>query len=134
MYAFLIRSLLEVMCFPIQAIWIVNMANVLFWFIIRPTDTGDTVRTIVTRYVNKYRLISLIPRASSMAAVLTTSMTLRIILSVRGNLDYGGSFKSSVNEPKSTALYESPAIEEPRLGVKVTVNRDIDYDTSAHAI
>ncbi|KAF8349350.1 hypothetical protein F5887DRAFT_878651 [Amanita rubescens] len=154
------------------AIWVVNMANVLFWFIIRPTDTRDTVRTIVT----------------SMAAVLTTSMTLRIILSVRGNLDYGGSFalsassgltgssrtthvistrsgvqthlsihnpthtytlddmrskpegefdidgKSSVNEPKSTALYESPAIEGPRLGVKVTVNRDIDYDTSAHAI
>jgi hypothetical protein len=123
-----------------------------------------------------------------MAAVLTASMTLRIILSVRGTLDNGGSFalsassglsgssrtthvistrsavqthlsihnpthtytlddmrskpegefdidgKSSVNEPKSAALYESPAIEEPRLGVKVTVNRDVDYDTSARAI
>jgi len=58
------------------AIWIVNMVNMLFWFIIKPTDEKDTVKTIVT----------------SMAAVLTTSMTLRIILSVRGPLDHGGSF------------------------------------------
>jgi hypothetical protein len=123
-----------------------------------------------------------------MAAVLTTSMTLRIILSVRGTLDNGGSFalsassglsgssrtthvistrsgvqthlsihnpthtytlddmrgkpegefdidgKSSVNEPKTATLYEGPAIEERRLGVKVTVNKDVDYDTSARAI
>jgi hypothetical protein len=58
------------------AIWIVNMANMLFWFIITPTGNADSVKTIVT----------------SMAAVLTTSMTLRIILSVRGTLAHGGSF------------------------------------------
>jgi hypothetical protein len=58
------------------AIWVVNMVNVLFWFIVKPTDSADTVKTIVT----------------SMAAVLTTSMTLRIILSVRGSLVHGGSF------------------------------------------
>jgi hypothetical protein len=58
------------------AIWIVNMVNMLFWFIMKPTGIDDSVKTIVT----------------SMAAVLTTSMTLRIILSVRVTLVYGGSF------------------------------------------
>jgi hypothetical protein len=61
------------------AIWIVNMANVLFWFIMKPTDETDSITTIVT----------------SMAAVLTTSMTMRIILSVRGSLVSGGSFAVS---------------------------------------
>ncbi|KAI0086566.1 hypothetical protein BDY19DRAFT_894697 [Irpex rosettiformis] len=61
------------------AIWIVNMVNMLFWFIITPTGPEDPIRTIVT----------------SMAAVLTTSMTLRIILSVRGSLAKGGSFAVS---------------------------------------
>ncbi|THH03347.1 hypothetical protein EW145_g6330 [Phellinidium pouzarii] len=61
------------------AIWIVNMTNMLFWFIAKPTDTRDTIKTIVT----------------SMAAVLTTTMSLRIILSVRGSLASGGSFAGS---------------------------------------
>ncbi|CAA7261491.1 unnamed protein product [Cyclocybe aegerita] len=63
------------------AIWIVNMANMLFWFIITPTGESDPIKTIVT----------------SMAAVLTTSMTLRIILSVRGTLEHGGSFALSAS-------------------------------------
>jgi hypothetical protein len=58
------------------AIWVVNMANMLFWFIMKPTDSADPITTIVT----------------SMAAVLTTTMTMRIILSVRGSLVSGGSF------------------------------------------
>ncbi|TCD65097.1 hypothetical protein EIP91_003071 [Steccherinum ochraceum] len=58
------------------AIWGVNMVNMLFWFIMTPTGIEDPIKTIVT----------------SMAAVLTTSMTLRIILSVRGSLVSGGSF------------------------------------------
>jgi hypothetical protein len=61
------------------AIWIVNMVNMPFWFIIKPTDTSDTIKTIVT----------------SMAAVLTTTMTLRIVLSVRGSLVHGGAFNGS---------------------------------------
>ncbi|RXW24436.1 hypothetical protein EST38_g1402 [Candolleomyces aberdarensis] len=61
------------------AIWLVNMVNMIFWFVIKPTGTTDPVRTIVT----------------SMAAVLTTSMTLRIILNIRSTLDYGGSFALS---------------------------------------
>jgi len=61
------------------AIWLVNMVNMLYWFIITPTGISDPVKTIVT----------------SMAAVLTTSMTLRIILSVRGSLASGGSFAVS---------------------------------------
>lgn len=64
------------------AIWIVNMINMLFWFIATPTSSNnspveaDTIKTIVT----------------SMAAVLTTTMTMRIILSIRGGLANGGSF------------------------------------------
>ncbi|KAJ7254417.1 hypothetical protein B0H12DRAFT_959034, partial [Mycena haematopus] len=58
------------------AIWIVNMVNMLFWFIMKPTNNSDPIKTIVT----------------SMAAVLTTSMSLRIVLSIRGTLVHGGSF------------------------------------------
>lgn len=61
------------------AIWIVNLTNMIFWFVAPPTDERDTIKTIVT----------------SMAAVLTTTMTLRIILTVRGSLAYGGSFVGS---------------------------------------
>ena len=71
------------------AIWIVNMVNMLFWFVIKPTGPADSIKTIVT----------------SMAAVLTTSMTLRIILGVRGTLAYGGSFAgaSSASSGSRTA-------------------------------
>ena len=58
------------------AIWVVNMVNMLFWFIVKPTDTSDTIKTTVT----------------SMTAVLTVTMTLRIILAVRGGLARGGTF------------------------------------------
>lgn len=61
------------------AIWIVNMVNVLFWFIVTPTGDDDSIKTTVT----------------SMTAVLTTTMTLRIILSVRGSLAQGGSYAGS---------------------------------------
>ncbi|PIL22575.1 hypothetical protein GSI_15264 [Ganoderma sinense ZZ0214-1] len=69
------------------AIWIVNMVNMLFWFIITPTGPSDPIRTIVT----------------SMAAVLTASMSMRIILAVRGSLASGGSFavSSSSNPSRS---------------------------------
>ncbi|KAF8908893.1 hypothetical protein CPB84DRAFT_1766267 [Gymnopilus junonius] len=69
------------------SIWIVNMVNMLFWFIVKPTDNSDPVRTIVT----------------SMAAVLTTSMTLRIVLSVRGTLEHGGSFALSASSGGATS-------------------------------
>ena len=52
------------------------MVNMLFWFIVKPTDTSDTIKTTVT----------------SMTAVLTVTMTLRIILAVRGGLARGGTF------------------------------------------
>ncbi|KAF9816917.1 hypothetical protein IEO21_03791 [Rhodonia placenta] len=61
------------------AIWLVNMVNMLFWFIITPTGPEDPIRTIVT----------------SMAAVLTASMTMRIILAVRGPLTNGGRYAGS---------------------------------------
>ena len=31
------------------AIWLVNMVNMIFWFVIKPTGTNDPVKTIVTR-------------------------------------------------------------------------------------
>jgi hypothetical protein len=71
------------------AIWVVNMVNVLFWFIIRPSDNSDSIRTIVT----------------SMAAVISTTMTLRIILSVRGSLLDGGTFDTV--SPSSTGTHRA---------------------------
>lgn len=60
------------------AILLVNLANVLFYFIMTPTDYTDPIKTIVT----------------SMAGVLTATMSMRIILGVRGSLENGGSFSS----------------------------------------
>jgi len=62
------------------------MVNMLFWFIVTPTGPEDTIRTIVT----------------SMAAVLSITMTMRIILSVRGSLVSGGSFAGSSSGAPST--------------------------------
>jgi hypothetical protein len=68
------------------AIWAINMINVLFWFIATPTDNSDPIKTIIT----------------SMTAVLTTSMSLRIILLVKGPLNQGGSFQGSVSTSSRT--------------------------------
>jgi len=84
---------------PSQAIFIVNLANTLFWFIIRPTDSSDSIRTIVT----------------SMAAVLTTSMSLRIVLSVRGTLEHGGTFALS-NSSAATSSRTTHVLSGGRSG------------------
>jgi hypothetical protein len=149
------------------AIWIVNMVNMLFWFIMKPTNNSDPIKTIVT----------------SMAAVLTTSMSLRIVLSIRGTLVHGGSFAltgstvpsnssrathalsarsgvptNSTHTPhtytlddmrskpeaswddaisKSTPDDKGPlplgerAPTPPNLGVKVTIDREVGYDSYA---
>ncbi|KAG6918322.1 hypothetical protein DXG01_015180 [Tephrocybe rancida] len=68
------------------AIFLVNLTNMVFWFAITPTGIADTIKTIVT----------------SIAAVLTTSMTLRIVLSVRGSLVQGGSFALSGSQTGSS--------------------------------
>jgi len=68
------------------SIWAVNMINMLFWFIANPTDASDPIKTIIT----------------SMTAVLTTSMSLRIILLVKGPLAQGGSFQGSVSTGSRT--------------------------------
>ncbi|KAI6030752.1 hypothetical protein F5J12DRAFT_713607 [Pisolithus orientalis] len=57
-------------------IFFVNLINVLFYFIMTPTGPNDPIKTIVT----------------SMAGVLTATMTMRIILGVRGSLENGGTF------------------------------------------
>lgn len=61
------------------AILLVNLVNVLFYFIMTPTDYTDPIKTIIT----------------SMAGVLTATMSMRIILGVRGSLENGGSFSAS---------------------------------------
>lgn len=68
------------------AVFLVNLTNMLFWFI-TPTGENDSIKTMV----------------SSMAAVLTSTMTLRIILSVRGPLAHGGSFALSGSTATSTS-------------------------------
>ncbi|KAF8644518.1 hypothetical protein AX16_008395 [Volvariella volvacea WC 439] len=73
------------------SVFLVNLVNVIFWFVIKPTGVEDTIRTIV----------------SSMAAVLTTSMSLRIVLAVRGSLTNGGSFAltNSTNQTSSRTTH-----------------------------
>ncbi|KAF8895398.1 hypothetical protein BD779DRAFT_1433956 [Infundibulicybe gibba] len=87
------------------AIWLVNMVNMLFWFIMKPTDNKDPVKTIVT----------------SMAAVLTTSMTLRIILSVRGTLVHGGSFALS-NSTGATGSSRTTHVISTRSGAPTNIS------------
>jgi hypothetical protein len=83
------------------AIWLVNMVNMFFWFLCHPTGGDDTIRTIVT----------------SMAAVLTTSMTMRIVLSVRGSLTNGGSFAGSTSQSTgNSGLSRSGVISTARSG------------------
>jgi hypothetical protein len=67
------------------AIVLAHLANVFFWFLIKPTGRDDPIRTIVT----------------SMTAVLTASMSLRIVLSVRGTLVRGGAFALSATTSNS---------------------------------
>ncbi|KAF5382481.1 hypothetical protein D9615_002992 [Tricholomella constricta] len=156
------------------AIFLVNLTNMIFWFVITPTGIDDTIKTIVT----------------SMAAVLTTSMSLRIILSVRGSLAQGGAFALSAHtqtgssrtthvistrsgavptnvsthnaahtytlddmrskteaewaiNDKASDTEAKPAIldssdneqlqRNPSVGVKITIDREIGYDSSYHA-
>jgi hypothetical protein len=68
------------------------MVNVFFWFIVKPTGIEDPVKTIVTRQVPQ--VISLktdhnIVLSSSMALVVTTSMSLRIIIATSGSVGHG---------------------------------------------
>ena len=92
-----------------QAIWLVNALNVCFWFIVKPTGIEDPIRTLVTRYSvmsssghpsSAHSALSVLH--NSMAAVLTTAMSLRIILSVRGTLVSGGSFSGNLTGQSST--------------------------------
>ncbi|KAI0632170.1 hypothetical protein C8Q77DRAFT_1059957 [Trametes polyzona] len=87
------------------AIWVVNLVNMLFWFIITPTGPEDPIRTIVT----------------SMAAVLTASMTMRIILAVRGSLVAGGSYAVSSGSAPSRSGNTTHVLSSARAGAAGTV-------------
>jgi hypothetical protein len=95
------------------AVWGVNMVNMLFWFIMKPTGPNDPIKTIVT----------------SMAAVLTTSMTLRIILNVRGSLASGGAFtgvtaSSGQSSSRTTHVISTRSGGHPGSQVAHTFNLD----------
>lgn len=112
------------------AIWLVNMVNMLFWFVMKettpkttPTSSRpieDSVKTIVT----------------SMAAVLTTSMTLRIILSVRGSLVHGGSFagaSSAGSGSRTTHVLSSAARSHGAVPVGMTGGQTFDLSQVSKA-
>lgn len=89
------------------AIWLVNTINVLFWLIVKPTDDADTIKTIV----------------SSMAAVLTVTMTLRIILSVRGSLQSGGTYSGTTSSGISRSHGNSGALPGTNSGPHIISTR-----------
>lgn len=62
-----------------QTIFGINFINLIYFFVTKPKNDADPLRIIV----------------SSLATVLTTTMTMRIILLVRGSLAAGGSFHGS---------------------------------------
>ncbi|KAJ8454300.1 hypothetical protein ONZ45_g19360 [Pleurotus djamor] len=80
----------------------------------KPTGIEDPVKTIVT----------------SMAAVLTTSMTLRIILNIRGSLDYGGSFS-----PTASSVGTSSTASTARGGaVRSNIHNPTNHTLSLHQL
>jgi len=91
-------------------IFIVNMANMLFWFIIKPTGPEDSIKTIVT----------------SMAAVLTTTMSLRIVLSVRGSLQSGGSYGVS-NTSGTTGSSRTTHVISTRSGAHTNISSHVPH-------
>ena len=120
-------SVVVCMCRPdplLQAIWIVNMVNMLFWFIVTPTDSSDTIRTIVTSYVLCsltllfWPLLNPSPLFARMAAVLTVTMTMRIILAIRGPLTSGGTFAGSAAAQTSSGSHSATRSHhtQPRTG------------------
>jgi hypothetical protein len=93
--------------------------------------------------------VSLAYHLPSMTAVLTTSMTLRIVLSVRGTLASGGSFAGSTTNGSSRTTHvistsrTNPTnissripgtytLDEMRGGVKSEVEWDTDGKSSVH--
>ena len=91
------------------AILLVNLANVLFYFIITPTDPTDPIKTIVT----------------SMAGVLTATMSMRIVLGVKGPLENGGSFSASGSGSSSGASGSLSATGVARRGALTYTIGDI---------
>ncbi|KAF8553684.1 hypothetical protein OG21DRAFT_1463790 [Imleria badia] len=89
------------------AVLLVNLANVFFYFIMTPTDTTDPIKTIVT----------------SMAGVLTATMSMRIILGVKGSLENGGSFSSSGSGGTSGAsgTLSGTGVQRGRGGLTYTI-------------
>lgn len=62
-----------------QTIFGINFVNVVYFFVTKPSNDADPLKIIVT----------------SLATVLTSTMTMRVILLVRGSLAAGGSFHGS---------------------------------------
>ncbi|EGN97998.1 hypothetical protein SERLA73DRAFT_182817 [Serpula lacrymans var. lacrymans S7.3] len=92
------------------AILLVNLANMLFYFVMPPTPPLSTTTPVVTLEDPIKTIVT------SMAAVLTTTMTMRIILSVRGSLVDGGSFMGSHFSGASSSTAASRSISNNHHG------------------
>ncbi|KAG8848945.1 hypothetical protein FRB96_000966 [Tulasnella sp. 330] len=104
------------------AIFLVNLINVVFWFVITPTGPEDAIKTICT----------------SITAVLTTTMTLRVILNVKGSLvsggSYGGSFNTSQSGNGPNGTYSQQARNPPTNVPHQLSSRQVQSTTNAQNI
>jgi len=93
------------------AIWFVNWGNILSWLIIKPTGDNDAIKTIVT----------------SMAAVITTCMTSRIILSIP-NVPAPRATSPEVKDRNSFA--STSTSQNTPIGITDTPGSAIDINTN----
>ncbi|KAN0087888.1 hypothetical protein V8E55_006509 [Tylopilus felleus] len=100
------------------AILLVNLVNVFFYFIMTPTDPTDPIKTIVT----------------SMAGVLTATMSMRIVLGIKGSLLKGGSFTASGSGGTSGASGSLSATGGARRGAVSFTIGDIHAQSKSAAI
>ncbi|KAJ7488105.1 hypothetical protein FB451DRAFT_1529132 [Mycena latifolia] len=133
---------------------VVNVVNLHFWFIINPTDEADPTRTIVTSMTavlttsNTLRIVLVIrgrlARGGSFAppGLADTSKSSRAthILATRPGLPTltlthmidtmrGKSESAWGAENDKDMLSVSELTRESRIGVKVTIDREVGYDS-----
>jgi len=99
----------------------INLINLLYFFLIKAHDDADPIKTIVT----------------SMTTVLTVTMTMRIILNIRGSLYDGGTFDPSAttsgtsqSNPGSSAQRQRQS-SHPDVNSKQSGNSIVDFNRPA---
>ncbi|KAK0188015.1 hypothetical protein F5146DRAFT_1061616 [Armillaria mellea] len=130
------------------AIWIVNMTNMLFLFIMKPTGEDDPVKTIITSQGGSFVMGSTTHSSSRTTHVISTRSGVPTNLSrpphtytldelrTKPEGEWTDSDnRSSVKENKESLINsQTPAVQEDgNVGVKVTVDREVGYDLYPHA-